>query len=325
MSARLSSERLLPVGAYARPVAPATRADFGGARTLSGRSHLNPRDAGGILDLAFEGLFARLGPCLGVALCVWLPFAAVQELLGLSGLDELTLQLTSLTYQLFVLVPTGITTSVVASLVADALAQRDAPVMPGLLRGLRRAPGVVVVLAGVTLLTFLAGVVLFFLCGLGLFVGQWLTFAAAPAYTLEEDTLARAPRGRVRRRSRPGPFRRVLGALSRSFELTRAGASFGRWLLVAFVGYYLFAFALESAGAALNFPQAREFVRAKLGLGGQLSGLLLGSVAAASTALGACVRAAIMTAFYLDLRVRREGLDLLVALERGERAAPGAP
>jgi len=324
MSARISSERLAPAGARARPSAPAARADFHGARTLGRVARLDPRDAGGILDLAFEGLFARLGPCLAVALCVWLPFAGVQEVFGLSGLDQLTLQFTTLGYQLLVLVPTGITTSVVASLVADALAEPDAPVMPGLLRGLRRAPGVVVVLAASTLVTMLTGIVLFFLCGLGVFVGQWLTFVAAPLYALEEDAPARAPRGR-RRSDQPGPFGRVLQALSRSIQLARGGPSFGRWILVAFVGYYLFAFALESSGSALNFPQAREFVQAKLGLGGRLSGLLFGSIAAASTAFGTCVRAAIMTAFYLDLRVRREGLDLFVRLEQGERAVPAAP
>jgi len=320
VSARLSVERLRPAGAGERAARPAARADFGGARLASGASRLRPRDAGGILDLAVEGLLARFGPCFGVALAVWLPFLQVQELFGLSGLDELSLQLTSLSYQMLQFVPTGITTSVVASLMADVLANPAAPVMPGLWRGLRRAPGVIVVLCVAALFTLLTAVVLFFLCGLGVFVGQWLTFVAAPAYTLE----ARAPAGARGARARSGPLRRVLGALGRSLDLARGGASLGRWALVAFVGFFLFALALESGGTALNVPEARAFVSQTLGLGGPLAGFLLGTVAAAFAALGACARAAIMTAFYLDLCVRREGLDLAVELARRAPHAPEA-
>mgnify|MGYP001606585247 CR=1 FL=1 len=79
-----------------------------------------------------------------------------------------------------------------------------------------------------------------------------------------------------------------------------------------------------SGGTALNVPEARAYVRETLGLGGPGVGFLLGTVTAAFAALGSCVRAAIMTAFYLDLRARREGLDLAFALARSEPGVEGA-
>jgi hypothetical protein len=275
----------------------------------SGAPALAPRDAGGILDLALEGLIARFGPCFVLSFCVWLPFLQLQELFGLSGLDGFSLQFAALGYQLFQLVPTGITTSVVASVLADALARPGTPLEPGLVRGLRSAPGAVILLGLSGLFALVTTVLLFFLCGLGMFVGQWLTFAAVPAYTLERE-------GR--------PLRRLFRALARSFELARGTASLGRWALLAFVGSFLLALALESGGTALNVPEARAFVRESLGLGGNAAGFLLAAVAAGFAALGSCVRAAIMTAFYLDLRVRREGLDLAVALGRVAPAREGA-
>lgn len=325
MSARLSVERLRPAVAGEPAQRSGERADFGGASVLAGRRRLAPRDAGGILDLALEGLIARFAPCFAVAFLVWLPFLQLQELFGLSGLDGFSLQLTSLTYQMFQLVPTGITTSVVASLLGAALSEPDAPLLPALLRGLWRAPGAVLLLGLSALFSLVTAVLLFFLCGLGVLVGQWLTFAAVPVYTLERKALALRPRS-ARARSAsfvPAPIRRLFVALARSIELARGAASLGRWTLVMFVGSMLLALALESGGTALNVPEARAYVCATLGLGGSAAGFLLATIAAGFAALGCCVRAAIMTAFYLDLCVRREGLDLAVALARLDSTREG--
>lgn len=318
MSIRLSVERLRPCSAGERArVVPDTRRDFAGAALATEGARPRPRDAGGILDLALEGLVARFGVGFALALCVWLPFLQIQELFGLSGLDALTLQVTALSWQMLQFVPTGITASVVASLVADVLADREAPILPGLVRGLRRAPGVVAVLVLAAFLQLVTAVALFFLCGLGVFVGQWLTFAAAPAYALEDRTAAPPARRSFL------PVRRVFTALARSFELARGAASLGRWALVAFVGAFLLAFAFESGGAALMVPEARSALAELLGLGGAAAGFLLAAAAAACAAAGSCVRAALMTAFYLDLCVRREGQDL--ALELARRRARAGP
>lgn len=311
MSVRLSVERLRPVRAGEEGSRAALRSRPG-AEVAPGVARSGPRDAGGILDLAIEGLVARFGPCFALAFAVWLPFLQIQELLGLSALGEFELQLTGLAWQLFQFVPAGITTSVVASLVADTLADPAAAVLPGLLRGLRRAPGVCAVLALSALVQFATLVALFFLCGLGVLVGQWLTFAAAPAYALEDRTRVE----RVRASRLPTPLRRVFAALGRSVALARASSSLGRWALVALVGSLLLAFALDSGATALMTPESRSAVSDLLGLGGTASGFFLAACAAAFTALAACVRAALMTAFYLDLCVRHEGHDLALELAR---------
>jgi len=76
---------------------------------------------------------------------------------------------------------------------------------------------------------------------------------------------------------------------------------------------------LEAGALGLTHPEAREFLRSELGLSSALVDLALGAGAALFTALAACMRAALTVAFYLDLRVRREGWDLALALE-GTRA-----
>jgi hypothetical protein len=76
---------------------------------------------------------------------------------------------------------------------------------------------------------------------------------------------------------------------------------------------------------ALTYPQARDYLRTELGFGGTAAELALGAVAGLFTALSACLRAALMVAFHLDLRVRREGHDLELALARAGAAQAGAP
>ena len=108
--------------------------------------------------------------------------------------------------------------------------------------------------------------------------------------------------------------RRCVRALKRSVALTRGARSLGRWVLLAIVGQLLFGGVLELGAMALTHPEAREFLRTELGFGGAAAELALGAGAALFTVLSACVRASLMVAFYLDLRVRREGLDLELAL-----------
>jgi hypothetical protein len=295
---------------------------FQGARVLSEGSRLAPREAGGILDLAIEGLLARLGPVLALSLCLWLPFRQIAELLGLSGLDSFSADLYSLAWNALSLVPLGFTASVAASLVGDALVDRRAPVAAGLVRGLARAPGAVVLL----LLTQIAALPLVFLCVAPYFLVQWLSFAAVPIYVLEgESLLTPAERARARHSVLAwlaGFPRRIARSLARSFALSRGIHALGRWVLLALVGQLVLGGVLELGAMALTYPEAREYLRTELGFGGAAAELALGSVAGLFTALSSCLRAALMVAFYLDLRVRREGFDLELALDR--RAQDGA-
>ena len=319
-SLRVKTEQLAPVGVrHALPRTHARRR-FQGARVQSGEATLAPRDAGGILDLGIEGLLARLGPALALAVCMWLPFAQVTELLGLSGLDGAAFDLATLAWTALSMVPLGATAAVVTSLVGDALAERGTSVAAGISRGLARAPGAIVLLLVTQVLTL----PLLFLCIAPYFLVYWLTWAAVPIYVLEgEGLLTPAERARARRR----PFawlasfpRRVARAIARSVRLSRGSAALGRWVLLAVVGQLMLGGVLELGALALNYPEARETLRSELGLSGTAAEFALGSFAALFTALSACLRAALMTAYYLDLRVRREGWDLELALARAEGA-----
>jgi len=315
-SPRSTTVELAP--AHARSGATRTPERLRSTRVLA-TTAFAPRDAGGILDLAIDGLLARLGPALALSLCLWLPFRQVSELLGLSGLDGFSADLYSLAWNALSLLPMGLTASVVASLVGDALVDRRAPVAAGIVRGLARAPGAILLL----FLTQIAALPLALLCVAPYFLVQWLAFAAVPIYVLEgEALLSPAERGRARRSPvayLAGFPRRITRALRRSFALSRGGPCLGRWVLLAVIGQLVLGGVLELGAMALTYPEAREYLRSELGFGGAAAELALGAVAALFTALSACLRAALMVAFYLDLRVRREGWDLDLALARADR------
>jgi hypothetical protein len=315
VSLRTTTEELRP--ARARPGEARAGERRQRARFLGETVTLAPRDAGGILDLAIEGLLARLGPALAISLSVWLPFRQIAELLGLSGLDGFSADLYSLAWNALSLVPLGFTASVVASLVGDALVDRRAPVAPAIVRGLARAPGAILIL----FLTQIAALPLALLCVAPYFLVQWLTFAAVPIHVLEgEALLAPAERARTSVLAYLAGFPRRIGrAIARSVALARGWPSLGRWVLLGVIGQLVLGGVLELGAMALTYPEARDYLRTELSFGGAAAELALGALAALFTALSACLRAALMVAFHLDLCVRREGRDLELALERAER------
>ena len=107
-------------------------------------------------------------------------------------------------------------------------------------------------------------------------------------------------------------------------RLSLGAPALGRWLLLAVLGQVLLGGVLELAATGLTHPEAREYLGRELGFGGSAAALVLGGVAAIFTALSSCLRAALMAGFYLDLRVRREGLDLERTLaSAAEEPVPG--
>jgi hypothetical protein len=298
-----------------------TQRPFRERRVRSEESPLQPRDAAGIIDLSIEGLLARLGPLLFFALAVWLPFRQVEELLGLAGLDEFALDATSLLWSALSVLPQALSASVVTSVVADVLVDRRAPLRAGFLRGLARTPGVAVLL----FCTQIATVPLIVLLVVPYFLVLWRTWAAVPIYVLEgESLLSVAERARASRSllaylaSHP---RRLARALRRSVLLSKGLSAFGRWALLALIGQLVLGGVLELCAMGLTHPGARDYLRTEVGLSGVFTQLALGAAAALFLALSACLRASQMVAYYLDLRVRREGWDLELAL-RGAETRP---
>jgi hypothetical protein len=302
MSARTAEEQLAPAGdgvPRGRPVA---------------QPRLEPREAGAILDLAIEGLLARLTPAFLFALALWVPFRQVAELLGLSGLTGFEANLAAIVWNAAAMIPTGFTASVVVSLVGDALSDPRAPLGPAFARGLARGAGVVALM----ILTHVVALPLILLCVAPFFLVQWLTWAAVPVFVLEgEGLLTPAERAHASRHPLAwlvGQPVCVVRALRRSAELSKGVPAFVRWLLLWGVGQLALGGLLDLGALALTDPSAREFLRGELSLSSAAADLALGGAAAFFTALSSALRAALTVAFYLDLRVRREGWDLERAL-----------
>jgi len=254
-----------------------------------------------------------------VVVLFWLPFGQLHELFARAGLDGFV---STMLWGLLTMIPHGFSISVVTSLVGDALAGSEASVGQGILRGLRSAPAVLVLL----FITQVLAMPLALLCFFPYLLVQWLTWAAVPMYVLEGEALL-TPSERARARRNPlvallSIPRRIRRAIGRSLRLSSGWPAFGRWILLAIVGLLLFAGSFELTATALSEPAAREFLRTDLGLGGGPAEFALAAGSALFLAVAAAVRGALMTAFYLDLRVRREGLDLDLGLR--ELAGAGA-
>ena len=113
----------------------------------------------------------------------------------------------------------------------------------------------------------------------------------------------------------------VLESIRRSWELTRG--SFPRWL-----GVWVLAFLLVSgftAGLQLgDDPGLREKLIDGLGLPGILFDTVFVAISSVFSGVSTAFVSAAMTAYYLDTRMRREGFDLSMRLERMRSAAGSA-
>ncbi|MSR61255.1 MAG: hypothetical protein EXS08_02240 [Planctomycetes bacterium] len=308
-SRTLSVEELRP--ARERGSRPVEAARTNSRHAQRARVELAPRDAAGILDLGLEGLIARIGPCLALSVLIYLLASLLVRSQSLYWkIDYLRLSASFL----FPLAATG----VVVSLVGDALEDSTRPLGPAIRRGLYSAPATIVLLV----LTNFATVPLMALCFVPYFLVLCRTWAAVPLYVLEgEQLLDAAERARGRRNplARLANIPRRMGrALSRSWRLSRGTPALGRWVLLAIVGQLVLCGLLDAGSGALSYPQAQEFLQGELGLGADAIELLTRLVAALFLGLSGCVRAALMVAYALDLRVRREGRDLELWLERAE-------
>jgi len=323
MSARISVEELRPA-VFGSDPAPARRAPGRtkgrGAATRSDAERLGPRDAGGILDLGLDGLVRCFAPCLGLVLVFWLPFEQLRELFTRAGLDQMAEFLVALLWNGLTLLPKALSASVACSLVGNVLAAEGLGTWSAALRGIRRSPAVTVIVV----LTQVVTLPLAALCFVPYVLVLWLTWSAVPLYVLEGHALLTAGE-QVLAQRRPllrlaYVPRRIARAIRRSQQLSSGWPAFGRWLLLALVGLFLLVGVIEGTASYLPTPEVREFLRTRLGLGGGPAEFALATVSGLFLALAASVRGALMTAYYLDLRVRREGLDLELTLRGLERA-----
>ena len=292
MRARLTTVRL-HAGRGARGE-PAARRAFRSGRVEGDEAVPRPRGVGALLDAATGTYAARFAVCVGLATALLLPFQMLSELLArsehlLRGLGVLLA---------FSIPARFLCIGFIACFVADRLLGRAA--QPG--RAARRAAGASGRLLGVALAVGLISVPLVCMCFFPLFVGIWL-FSLAPVIVALEG-------------------RTVADGLRRSMLLVGGWGALGRWLGVVLVGSALLTPASGLIGA-VHEPAVRAFLETSLGVRGLAFDLLTTTVSAFLVAISTAFFAVEMTVLYVDQRVRKEGLDLELWLERlAPRARP---
>jgi hypothetical protein len=137
------------------------------------------------------------------------------------------------------------------------------------------------------------------------YASYWL-FAVIPAvYVLEREGL----------KSRNW-LAQVGAALVRGFQLVWGWDSFARWLGWVTVAVIAITGPLGSIPGLIDVPQVREFLDQQLGAQGSGVEFMIAAVGSVFVGIGTAYMAVLMTVYYLDQRVRREGLDLELRLEQ---------
>ncbi len=315
MPARFSIEDLRSAKLVPRQT---TRGTVPGSRVLETTDPLGrlaPGSAADILDRALDALVERGGACLGMAVLFWLSFGQISGLLATAGLSEWARVTSSFLWGLAGIVPEAFTTAIVASVIGNGLTGGGMPIGAQVLRGLRRGPGVLAIL----FVTRVLALPLSFLCLVPYLCVQWLSWSAPALHVLASEQLLTSAE-RERARSSPAAWvasgpRRVVRALRRSVRLSRGWGALGRFAVLWGAGWLLVVLPLSASSVSLNLPESREFLRANLHLGPATAEFLLSSLSALLGGLSSTVMAAVATSYALDLRTRREGLDLEAALQ----------
>lgn len=243
---------------------------------------------GALLDTALDVFVARLGTCLAVAVPLWVPFHLLER--GVLSLQGRFLAATVVAVLAGWLVQ-SVTVGSVAVVVQGHLQGRPVSAGTALRVVLGRAPALLAATA-LTGMLVAGGLVACLLPGLAL---MWILAVVPAALMLE----------------RLGP----LESLGRSARLMANASGLGLWLGVAVVQWCL-RLPVALAPAALDHPDARAWVVETLrlpppafdALDVALSSLLMG--------LGTAFGGVWLAVFYVDRRIRREGYDLRLGLER---------
>lgn len=294
--ARVSTQRLQPAGREER--VPSVRRRVSSARVVADEMPLRSRGVGQILDTSMDVLVARFGACVGIGALCWLPFKIGSELLWLSGAGGNARLLWNAT----TVAPQFLTTSFVCSLVGAYLLRRRISVGEAIRVGFTRFPGMVVI----AILNIIASVVLLCPCVITTYASYWL-FAVIPAvYVLERESL----------RSQGNWVAQIAAAVMRGFKLVWGWRSFGRWLGWITVAGIAITGPLSMIPGMVDVPQVREFLDQHMGTQGSPLEFLIAVVGSVFVGIGTAYMAVLMTVYYLDERVRKEGLDLKMRLEQ---------
>ena len=105
----------------------------------------------------------------------------------------------------------------------------------------------------------------------------------------------------------------VLQSMRRSWDLSQGG--FWRWVGVSFLTFVMMlGFSMTLGG--MDTLEARDWLMDSLSLPRPALELIFVLISALLAGLATAFSAAAQTVYYLDLRMRRDGLDLLMRLDR---------
>lgn len=248
---------------------------------------LEPRGVGAILDTALEVLLARFGTCVGVAACLWVPALALGRVgLRARGALEALSMLSALAVQFVV---QGLAVGLVTIVVYGHLQGRSVSGLESARIALRSTPA----LLAAALISSLGTVGGACCCIVPGVVLSWLWMVAPAAVVLE----------------RVGP----LEGLARSAGLAKGG--FLRWAGTMLTQIAL-SLPLTIIAASLADPNVRAWIEPRVGLGPIAFDVLEVAVSAFLMGIATALSAVVLTVFYIDCRVRKEGFDLVMRLER---------
>jgi hypothetical protein len=257
---------------------------------------LEPRGVGAILDTALEVLLARFGTCVGVAACLWAPALAIGRVgLRASGALEALSMLSGIAAQFIV---QGLAVGLVTIIVYGHLQGRRVSGPESARMALRRSPA----LLATALISSVGTIIGACCCFVPGVVLSWLWMVAPAAVVMEQV----------------GP----LEALARSASLAKGG--FLRWA-GTILSLLALSLPLTLVSASLADPNVRGWIEPRLGLSPLAFDVLDVALSSFLTGIATALSAIVLTVFYIDCRVRKEGFDLVMRLERlRERARPTA-
>lgn len=273
---------------------------------------LRPRNAAELLDLGVDVLVARFLACIGICILIWFPLRAIMpwimEAMELdpnqAGEEELLVFAISILGLAVAQTLTAvISTTAVTLLVHSELVGTPSTAIDSLRRTLRRLFALIGVFTiNVIALSIGVGLLLvlsffcppFFLAMLGVYAYLTWKLSVAPSALVLEDL-------------------GVIESIKRSWDLTRG--SFLRW-----VGVMVLVQVIASGfGAGLQLGdnlQIRDLFLEAVGLPLWLFNLLFVGISSIFAGLATACSSAAITVYYLDTRIRREGFDLTMRLER---------
>ena len=273
---------------------------------------LRPRSVGELLDMSFETLRARFGTCMALSVPLWLGVQALQRVLvsaeGVTA-PEMADVAAMMSQGAIAAAVRALTMALVTLVVYGYVQGRRVSAGQALRACRKRAPGLLA-------LTVIKGIGMFFATACGavcLFAPtialSWLWAVAPAALVLEGVSPA--------------------DALSRSMSLARKG--FLRWAGVMVTQFCLTFPLLAAVGVlgkafginVLFDPNLREQARLAVGLHPAPFAALDLVLSAFILGFGSALTAVVLTTYYLDQRVRVEGFDLDMGLERLRAAGPG--